>query len=101
MEKKICSICQIEKELSDYYSQNKKRKDGTEYIYCPPYCKECVIEKSKKSQLDNYEKSLEYKRKHNKEYGSKPENRRRHTERWRKSREKGVYKNGSKTIQIK
>lgn len=49
--------------MSEFYSQKKKKKDGTEYIYYIPYCKECTVKKSMDWQKDNqeqYKKRLHY-----------------------------------------
>lgn len=64
MDKKVCSICNTEKQLSEYYTQNKIKADGTEYIYCPPYCKECTIKKSSKWQIENIERKRELTKKY-------------------------------------
>jgi hypothetical protein len=59
--KKVCSICGIEKELSKYYSQNKKKSNGDKYIYYNPECKECTKKRSEswiKSNNDKFKKSL-------------------------------------------
>lgn len=43
MESKVCTACKIDKELSNYYKQNKKNANGDKYIYYPPKCKECMV----------------------------------------------------------
>lgn len=62
---KLCSICNKEKEISDYYTYNKKRANGEEFLYIPPYCKECTKVKSRKWALDNPETVVESNRKMN------------------------------------
>jgi hypothetical protein len=62
---KICSICGEEKELSEFYSQNKKRKDGKQYVYHNPECKECTKKRSNNWQYINYEQSMISKKKYN------------------------------------
>jgi hypothetical protein len=56
---KICSVCNTEKELTEYYTQKKKRKDGSEWVYYNPECKECTKNRSRKWAVNNPEKSLE------------------------------------------
>jgi hypothetical protein len=59
-ETKICSICNEEKELNEYYSQNKKKANGEEYIYYQPYCKPCAINKNVNWGKEHVEKRREY-----------------------------------------
>jgi hypothetical protein len=72
--KKICTICGVEKEISEFYSQNKVGKSG-EYVYYHPTCKRCEIIKAKKwnqkhpdvlneSVKKHYSKNPEYREKH-------------------------------------
>lgn len=63
---KECSICKQVKEISGYYPQKKKKSNGEEYLYYPPYCKECTKDKAWKWQLDNYEQHKERMRDYNK-----------------------------------
>jgi hypothetical protein len=63
---KTCSKCGHEKELSGFYSYNKTKKDGTEYTYYYPYCKECASNKSYQWALDNPEKYKKSRHKYNK-----------------------------------
>lgn len=58
MSKKTCSLCSEEKGLCNYYSQNKKKKDGTEYVYYQPYCKECCSKKAAGWKEDNPERVI-------------------------------------------
>lgn len=53
---KICKVCQKEKELKEFYSQPKKKKDGTPYSYYNPECKECTKNRSMKWQNKNPDK---------------------------------------------
>lgn len=66
LEIKTCSICGEDKELSEYYFQNKKKANGDEYVYYQPYCKECTKNKSSNWIRDNHEKHLKAKNKYNK-----------------------------------
>jgi hypothetical protein len=50
---KICSVCNKEKSLAEYYQQKKTRKDGSQWIYCNPECKECTKERSMIWQIKN------------------------------------------------
>lgn len=54
METKVCSVCKIEKELNEYYSQPVIRKnklgEKVKKIYHQSNCKECA----KKYNKDNY-----------------------------------------------
>lgn len=56
MDKKICSICKEEKELSEFYSKKRSSKTKGEYIYYPPYCKKCTSEKAYQWGLENKER---------------------------------------------
>jgi len=57
---KTCTKCNKEKELSEFYSQNKKNKDGLDYIYYDPACKECRTKNSWKRIKDNWEEYKAY-----------------------------------------
>lgn len=60
MENKVCKWCGKEKDLAEFYSQKKKRSDGTEYIYYRPDCKECTKKNAVKWRYENpevYERS--------------------------------------------
>jgi hypothetical protein len=54
-ETKVCSICNDEKELNEYYSQKQKRANGIEVINYHPYCKECAKVKARKRHHENKE----------------------------------------------
>lgn len=62
MDTKICSICEVEKELSEYYAQNKTKANGEQYIYHPPYCKDCTTKKANDSYKSNREEGIKYRR---------------------------------------
>jgi hypothetical protein len=49
-------MCDEEKDISEFYSQNKHSKTKGDYIYYNPQCKECTIEKSMEWQKENPEK---------------------------------------------
>ncbi|AZV43582.1 endonuclease [Peribacillus asahii] len=65
MELKVCKVCELEKPLTEFYTQNKTRKDGTEYIYYRPDCKECTQNKSMKWAKDNIERHRQLQKKSN------------------------------------
>ena len=55
---RICSDCGEEKELSEFYSQNKTKSDGTPYIYYHLECKECTKKRTNKWREDNPEQAF-------------------------------------------
>jgi hypothetical protein len=52
--------------MSEFYSQKKKKKDGTEYTYYNPECKECTKQRSYKWAEDNPERRSYLKSKYDK-----------------------------------
>jgi hypothetical protein len=62
---KACSICEVEKELTEFYSQ--KRKTG--HIYYHPECKSCTSKRSVNWQKGNPEQQKQIF----KNYNAKPE----------------------------
>lgn len=50
---KKCSVCKQVKCLGKFYGQNKRRKNGTTYIYYNPECKECTKNRSEKWRKEN------------------------------------------------
>lgn len=48
MSTKLCSKCEIEKPLGDFYTQ---QRSGQEYVF--PYCKDCAGQKAQAWQRDN------------------------------------------------
>lgn len=82
---KKCNRCQIEKELTDFYSEEKIGKGGVKYIYTRPDCKECVKEKAIIWAANNREKWLAKCIK----YSSKPENKLKHVDAAKKYRDEG------------
>jgi hypothetical protein len=52
---KICSTCKFEKDIKDFYTQEKYSKTKGNYLYIPPECKECVKEKSREIKFKNKE----------------------------------------------
>lgn len=55
---KECNICKVVKPLLEFYTQNKNRKDGSQWIYYNPECKECTKKRSSKWINNNKEKYL-------------------------------------------
>lgn len=63
---KICSKCNITKELSSFY-KSKKEKDGYQY-----YCKDCCYESNKGNKTEKFEEQhLEYRNKNRKKLCNK------------------------------
>ncbi|WP_144509854.1 HNH endonuclease [Bacillus sp. FJAT-22090] len=62
MNTKVCSICKVEKEITEFYSQKKKSVKKGEYIYHNPYCKQCTIQKGMKWESENKERTRERQR---------------------------------------
>lgn len=82
---KVCKQCNETKPLTEFYSQNKTKKDGTPYIYHNPKCKDCVIEGSMKWNEDNRESYLRSIDKQNiKRRGAKRIHRENNLERYKK-----------------
>lgn len=50
MDKKTCTSCLLEKSITDYYNQKKRKANGESYIYTIPECKECCKKRSAKWQ---------------------------------------------------
>lgn len=59
LQTKTCSMCNKNKELSEFYSQSKKRANGEEYTYYQPYCKECNKIRTKNWRKNNPDKLKE------------------------------------------
>lgn len=59
---KTCNICNKEKPLSEFYSQNKQSKKRGSYIYHNPECKECTISKSARWNSENKDRQNEISR---------------------------------------
>jgi hypothetical protein len=55
-ERKECTDCGEVKSLKEFYSQKKIKKDGTEWIYYNPECKQCTKLRSKQWKKKNPEK---------------------------------------------
>ncbi len=87
MEQKKCTVCAKIKDITEFYTQNKKKKDGTPYIYYHPECKECTKERAKNSNYD-----YELRKKRIKEWRSIPENMEAVRESNRKHKEKGLQR---------
>ncbi|WP_226035708.1 HNH endonuclease [Aquibacillus saliphilus] len=56
---KKCKKCDEEKPVNSFYGQNKKRNDGTEWIYYRPDCKECTKKSAAKWQNNNIDRKRE------------------------------------------
>ena len=84
---KICKQCKEEKCLSEFYTQNKTKSNGTEYIYYNPRCKKCCSENALRWGKENHDKKLE----HYKTYNSKPHRRKATYYHMKKQRENGNY----------
>jgi hypothetical protein len=61
---KICNVCFEEKELSEFYSENKTRKNGEKYIYYRPDCKICTSSDAIKWRKENVERYKVSKKKY-------------------------------------
>ncbi|MGG0667773.1 HNH endonuclease [Lederbergia citrisecunda] len=64
---KICSDCNKDKPLSDFYSRKASNISKGDYIYYHPQCKKCSIERSWEWQKKNPEKKYEYNKKRREE----------------------------------
>lgn len=92
-ETKVCNMCNEEKELNEYYSNEKYSKmKGEYYTYYHPYCKECAIKKTLDKRMENYEEYLEYMKEYNPKYLEDPVNKLNKVEHARKARERGKVK---------
>jgi len=83
-------MCGENKNMSSFYSQNKRYADGTPYIYYNPVCKPCLIDKTKKQHLENHEEYKEYTRNYLKE-NEDDQRIRLHNIRQRKKEERTLY----------
>jgi hypothetical protein len=59
IETKVCTRCNEEKELMNFYRQEKIKPDGSKWIYHNPQCKDCV-------KLKSLERHHEHKEEYNK-----------------------------------
>ncbi|WP_064199111.1 HNH endonuclease [Brevibacillus brevis] len=75
------------KQLADFYNQNKYSKKRGDYIYYHPECKECSVKRTFKWKYNNYEKHKEGVRKND----AKPKRLEQRKLYSRKSREDGSY----------
>lgn len=89
---KICKQCNEEKPLSEFYSQNKVRSNGSPYVYYNSRCKECVSTNALQWSKDNHDRKLELHKIHN----SKPKRRRDIYESNRRRSEDGKYREWQK-----
>ncbi len=88
MKNKICKTCNIEKDLNEFYTQERINAKGEKYLYYHPSCKKCSIEKAKKNMYDNYDRHLEAVKK----YDSKEEGIEKHRIRQRRYIKNGKQK---------
>lgn len=63
IEVRLCSLCNEWKGISDYYGQKKHSKSKGNYIYYPPYCKDCTKTKAMNWEKEHPEKLKENRRK--------------------------------------
>lgn len=89
---KICCVCRVEKELTDFY-RSRKSKDGYDYR-----CKAC--EKKIKSSPEKKEKRREYYAKRHKEMSKSPEQKEAMRRASRKYARKSRDKTRSKVIEM-
>lgn len=80
---KECSICKEVKSLKEYYSYQKKKANGEEYVYIQPYCKKCTVKKTLSKRNENREENLQKMREYNSEY-MKREGYKEERAKWRK-----------------
>jgi hypothetical protein len=84
---KVCSICNEEKSLDQFYSYEKVNKNGEKYIYYQPYCKPCTVEKTRKNR--NREEFNAKMREYCREYIKRPGAMERHRKVMKNVREQG------------
>lgn len=86
---KICRQCGIEKDLTEFYTQNVKRKSGIKIIY-GSYCKECSKKNAEewRRKPENREKWLQVNKNKNKQ----PKYKQMMKEASKKQKENGYYR---------
>jgi hypothetical protein len=85
---KECSMCKEKKPLSEFYAQKRKSKEGNEWTYYNPECKECTKIRSMKWIKDNPDKfKIAYTK-----YDKRPEKKVKNRISGRKNRESGKYR---------
>lgn len=89
---KICSICNKEKSLSEFYHQWKYSKSRGKYRYYHPEYKKCASVRSLERIYKNYDEFKNYLRK----YDRSPKVRKQKTERQRRYVKRGGYENWQK-----
>lgn len=57
--RKICNQCEEEKSIEEYYTQNKTKANGEEYLYYNPKCRECIRHNLYQWRAENPERSNE------------------------------------------
>lgn len=60
METKVCKKCGEEKEISEFYSQIQRGKEGQEYRYYDSYCKKCRLQYSADRSRNIKMQAIEY-----------------------------------------
>lgn len=59
---KKCKRCEEDKPFTEYYTQQKKKASGEEYVYYNPRCKSCVNELSTEYRKEHHVEFMEYKK---------------------------------------
>lgn len=59
-----CNQCGLDKDINDYYTEEKTNKDGIIYTYINPKCKQCVKDNINKWRKDNPEQTKEQVKKY-------------------------------------
>jgi hypothetical protein len=77
-ETKVCNRCNEEKELTEFYSQNFKRKDGSIRVSYQSYCKLCAIEKNGNWNKNNTQNRRNNVKKYNSTKKGKANRKQRH-----------------------
>lgn len=62
---KVCSICEKDLPIVNFYSFMKTTAKGEDYVYTNPYCKQCTKDKSRKWSKENRNNVNESKKKYN------------------------------------
>lgn len=57
---KKCNKCNVEKELTEFYAQQQKGKEGQIWKYYDSYCKPCRIQYTNDRSKEIKERAIEY-----------------------------------------